>query len=139
MKKYSLITFLLIWVATHCANAQEKILQFVTGQEINVGTLSEDDEASAYRFVFHNSSKRSIKLTKVTTTCGCTAAQFTQKELNPGEKVRLYSPIIRTGHPGKLYTRAFVYIRPVFFNSGSRTCADRHSHSFQKAMEKFSL
>lgn len=96
MKKYSLITFLLIWVATHCANAQEKILQFVTGQEINVGTLSEDDEASAYRFVFHNSSKRSIKLTKVTTTCGCTAAQFTQKELNPGEKVRLYSPIIRT-------------------------------------------
>lgn len=73
-----------------------KILQFVTGQEINVGTLSEDDEASAYRFVFHNSSKRSIKLTKVTTTCGCTAAQFTQKELNPGEKVRLYSPIIRT-------------------------------------------
>lgn len=48
-EKYSLITFLLIWVATHCANAQEKILQFVTGQEINVGTLSEDDEASAYR------------------------------------------------------------------------------------------
>lgn len=29
-----------------------KILQFVTGQEINIGTLSEDDEASAYRFVF---------------------------------------------------------------------------------------
>ena len=100
MKKYSLITFLLIWVATHCANAQEKILQFVTGQEINVGTLSEDDEASAYRFVFHNSSKRSIKLTKVTTTCGCTAAQFTQKELNPGEKGEIVLTYHPDGHPG---------------------------------------
>lgn len=139
MKKYSLITFLLIWVATHCANAQEKILQFVTGQEINVGTLSEDDEASAYRFVFHNSSKRSIKLTKVTTTCGCTAAQFTQKELNPGEKGEIVLTYHPDGHPGKLYTRCFCVYRPVFFNSGSRTCADRHSHSFQKAMEKFSL
>ena len=109
MKKYSLITFLLIWVATHCANAQEKILQFVTGQEINIGTLSEDDEASAYRFVFHNSSKRSIKLTKVTTTCGCTAAQFTQKELNPGEKGEIVLTYHPDGHPGKLYTRAFVY------------------------------
>ena len=95
MKKYSLITFLLIWVATHCANAQEKILQFVT--------------ASAYPFVFHNSSKRSIKLTKVTTTCGCTAAQFTQKELNPGEKGEIVLTYHPDGHPGKLYTRAFVY------------------------------
>lgn len=86
-----------------------KILQFVTGQEINIGTLSEDDEASAYRFVFHNSSKRSIKLTKVTTTCGCTAAQFTQKELNPGEKGEIVLTYHPDGHPGKLYTRAFVY------------------------------
>lgn len=109
MRNFILITLLHIFLPVHHSGAQEKILQFISGQKINVGTLSEDDSPSTYRFVFQNSGKQVVKLAKVSTTCGCTAARFTLKELNPGEEgevVLTYNP---DGHPGKLYTRAFVY------------------------------
>ena len=127
--KYSIyINIFLLLLFTHPADAQkaldrttsdsvmnpktlpagDDILQFVT-KEKNIGTISEDDAPSTYRFTFHNRSQKSVTLTHVKTTCGCTAAEFTQSVVEPGEEGEvslIYHPKNRAG---KLYTRAFIY------------------------------
>lgn len=86
----------------------DDILQF-TCKEINVGILSEDEPAKEYTFVCKNISNKAVTLTEIRTSCGCTKAMTQKKILHPDEMTEIkivYNPL---GHPGKLYSRIFVY------------------------------
>lgn len=86
----------------------EVVLDFVA-KDIHIGTLSEDDAPVAYRFTFSNVSKKSITLTKVTTSCGCTVARFDRKEILPGKQGSITLTFNPFEKAGTVDMKAFVY------------------------------
>lgn len=62
----------------------ESILRF-DKSTLDIGTLTEDDAPQAYRFTGRNISKEAVTVTKVRTTCGCTAAELPAGKILPGE------------------------------------------------------
>jgi hypothetical protein len=51
----------------------------------NFGTMYQHEDVS-YKFVFRNLGDDVLKITKVRSTCGCTAALPAKRELGPGER-----------------------------------------------------
>lgn len=95
----------------------EQIVRF-DSSHIHIGTLRDNDAPRQYTFHFRNLSSDEIRITKVTTSCGCAAAIFPSGTIAPGaeDKVTLtYNPKDRIG---TVETHAFVYttvshIRPI--------------------------
>ena len=76
----------------------------------DLGTLSEDDKPVSHTFTLRNVSTESIRIQRVRTTCGCTAATFDSTTIAPGSttKVKLtYNPKDR---PGTIDVNAYVYL-----------------------------
>ena len=78
-------------------------------KEQNVGTLSEDDAPSSYRFVLRNISSKPVTLTKKVTSCGCTAAEFEVQTIAPGKEGAITLTFHPYGQVGRINNRAFIY------------------------------
>lgn len=77
---------------------------------IDVGAMTEDDAPKTYYFTCTNVSNKTINLTRVRTTCGCTVANIHTKEIlsgGTGVIALTYNP---KNHPGTIDTNAFVYL-----------------------------
>lgn len=87
----------------------DKILSF-DKTVVKIGTITEDDKPVNVCFKFTNVWNDKICIEKISTTCGCTLAEFTVGWVKPGEKgdIKLtYNPF---NHPGTVDTNAFVYL-----------------------------
>lgn len=93
----------------------ESILRF-DKSTLDIGTLTEDDAPQACRFTGRNISKEVITVTKVRTTCGCTAAELPAGEILPGETATIVLTYHPKNHPGTIDTDAFVYL----------SCSEKH-------------
>lgn len=65
-----------------------RLLQFTKVRK-DLGTLTEDDAPVTCRFVGKNVSSQPICIQRIHTTCGCTAAQLSRRELQPGDTLSL--------------------------------------------------
>lgn len=88
---------------------EEEILRF-DRTVLDVGTLTEDDAPQTYRFTCTNVSGKTVKLTCVKTTCGCTAADVRMGEILPGETRVIALTYTPKNHPGTIDTNAFIYL-----------------------------
>lgn len=86
----------------------EKHLRFDTCR-LSVDTLNADDTPRTVNFRFRNVSRRSVTLTKVTTTCGCTVAKFGKKPLAPNEEDSIQLTFHPKNRQGEIYEEALVY------------------------------
>jgi len=86
----------------------ESVLRF-TSIKKNIGTLSEDDAPCITRFSFRNVSKSAVTITRITTSCGCTAAQFDKKTIQAGEESSISLTYHPKNHPGTIDVNAFIY------------------------------
>ena len=93
----------------------ESILRF-DKSTLDIGTLTEDDAPQACRFTGRNISKEAVTVTKVRTTCGCTAAELPAEEILPGETATIVLTYHPKNHPGTIDTDAFVYL----------SCSEKH-------------
>lgn len=93
----------------HSVLEEGEILRF-DRTVLNVGTLTEDDTTQTYRFVCTNVSDEAVKITRVRTTCGCTAADFHTGEILPGETRVIALNYTPKNHPGTIDTNAFIYL-----------------------------
>lgn len=87
----------------------DKILSF-DKTVVKIGTITEDDKPVNVCFNFTNVWNDKICIERVSTTCGCTLADFTFGWIKPGEKGEIkltYNPF---NHPGTIDTNAFVYL-----------------------------
>lgn len=96
----------------------ETILRFDSCRKY-IGTLAEDDAPRTYRFPFRNISGTEVRITRVTTSCGCTAATFDRKPLAPGTESVIAVTYNPKNHPGTVDAQTFVYTTA----SGSRPVA----------------
>lgn len=83
--KYGLFFFFLLSSAHSFAQETggEQVLQFEC-TAINIGTLSEDDAPVTYHFKYCNVSKKTVRISKLTTSCGCTVAKCNKDLVQPG-------------------------------------------------------
>lgn len=75
----------------------------------DIGTISEDDAPYTCKFVFRNISRMAVSITRITTSCGCTAAKFDEKPILPGKESIILLTYNPKNFPGTIDTRAFVY------------------------------
>lgn len=71
--------------------------------------MTEDDDPETFVFRFRNTSKGSIHIDRLVTTCSCVSATVADDDIPAGtySEIRLrYNP---EGHPGKFERRVFVY------------------------------
>lgn len=76
----------------------------------DLGTLTEDDAPVTCRFVGTNVSAQTIYIQRIHTTCGCTAAQLSRRELQPGDTCEVRLTYTAKNHPGTINADAFVYL-----------------------------
>ena len=76
---------------------------------MHIGSMYDTDAPLTCTFPFRNVSGRNVRITKITTSCGCTAAAFSPEALAPGMESAVtlaYNPKNRIG---TVETYAFVY------------------------------
>lgn len=87
----------------------EQILRFDKAV-LHIGTMTEDDAPKIYHFTYTNVSDKTINLTRVRTTCGCTVADVHTGEILPGESGVIALTYNPKNHPGTIDTNVFVYL-----------------------------
>ena len=76
----------------------------------DLGTLTEDDAPVTCRFMGKNVSSQPVFIQRIHTTCGCTAAQLSRRELQPGDTCVVQLTYTAKNHPGTIDADAFVYL-----------------------------
>lgn len=76
--------FIVLLFIAQLGFAQTKALEFDSTQ-FNFGTIAQG-EAANHTFVFINNSKVDVQIDEVKTTCSCTASDWPQGVIKPGEK-----------------------------------------------------
>lgn len=96
MKKLSSILLFLLACIGSFAQPQIKF----ENDTYNFGDIKEDGGKVSGRFVFTNVGNSDLELTMVRTSCGCTAASYTQEPVKPGKQGFIdvtFDPYKRTG------------------------------------------
>ena len=90
--------------------AQNGLLKF-DRNVIDAGTMTEDDAPRTYTFTGRNVSRRTLHITQVKTTCGCTSSTVSSKELKPGATFKVSVTLTPRRYPGTINTGAFLCLR----------------------------
>lgn len=76
---------------------------------VDMGTLHESDTVRVVTFPFRNVCDTAVTITRVTTHCGCTAAEFSKEPIAPGASSEIAVRYNPKGRYGTVDTGAFVY------------------------------
>lgn len=85
-----------------------EILQFKSIRQ-DIGTLGENDAPRTVSFVFRNVSPSPVTVTRIQTSCGCTAASFGKQAVAPGQEGTITLRYNPKNRPGTVDTEAYVY------------------------------
>lgn len=107
MKKSIFIVFICLHISTFAEAQSNKMLEFNQTTH-DFGTFSEDDDSRTYTFRFTNKSDSPVAIAKVTTTCGCTAAQYTRTPVAPQQEGFIKITYNPKGHPGVFKRSVFI-------------------------------
>lgn len=101
MKRLTVILLLIAFVAAARAGA---VISFRKTTH-NFGTFSENKMQTCV-FEFSNTGDAPLIVTQVHASCGCTVADFTQRELKPGEKGKVTVTYNGKGKPLTYFKQA---------------------------------
>ena len=76
---------------------------------LELGTLAETDAPVSRTFTLTNVSDKALRITRVHTTCGCTAATFDTTAIAPNGTTQVVLTYNPKNRPGTIDTDAFVY------------------------------
>jgi hypothetical protein len=128
MRTSTLVLLIILSLAT-LANAQDQArvvssapkLSFVETSH-NFGIIRSGQMVS-HTFEFENTGEEPLVLTKVETTCGCTATQWTREPLQAGQKGQITVTFDSTGKTGNqlkvitVYSNALTPIERIKFSA----------------------
>ena len=103
LKRSSVIGFLTLFLlGLSCLLAQADGPRLVFKEkEWNFGKVKQG-EVVMHEFIFRNEGSLPLKVNRVTTSCGCTAALVSEKEIPPGKEGRLKVTFDSHGYAGKV-------------------------------------
>lgn len=76
---------------------------------LSVDTLKEEDSPRTVSFRFRNVSQKPVKITRVKTSCGCTAAEFNRNPIGLNEASTIRLTFHPKNRPGTVDADAWVY------------------------------
>lgn len=76
----------------------------------NLGKLSETDSPVSHTFSLRNVSGKPLRIGRIRTTCGCTAATFDSTSIAPGEEIGITLTYNPKNRPGTIDVDAFIYL-----------------------------
>lgn len=86
------------------------VLRF-SSYKYDMGAMYEEDSVKDIKFVFRNVSDSVVRISKVTTSCGCTVAYFNDNEtILPGDYGDIVISFNPKGRIGTIDTDAFIYL-----------------------------
>lgn len=80
-----------------------------TSKEYDFGSFKEAEGPRTAKLTFVNKGKKPTFINHVRTSCGCTAASFTKKIIEPGETGSVSVTYNPTGRPGRFRKSVRVY------------------------------
>ena len=101
------LALLLVYAPTYAQKPQKSALLF-SNTTIDLGHIDEDGGAVASFFEAVNTSKNTIEVENIATTCGCTTAEYNKNIVESGEIFRfkvIFNPLNR---PGRIDKQIFV-------------------------------
>lgn len=117
MKKTILITVILTLFCAGLAQAKKKPQIQFEQTIINLGTFPENDALKTVQFKFKNVGNAKLVINSVTTSCGCTVADYPKDFIAPGA-----SGVITVTYDGKgKYPGRFRKGISVYTNNGKET------------------
>jgi len=84
MKKYLIMTFMLLGVFTYSAAQKQAEIKFEKTTH-DFGKFSENQPVQKCTFVFTNVGDAPLVINQAIASCGCTAPSYTKKPIQPGE------------------------------------------------------
>ena len=107
--KYSILglVFAFILCSGSLASAERAAKIKFTEDSFDFGKI-EQGEVLTHVFVFQNTGEETLKIKRVSSSCGCTAALVTKREVPPGEKGELRVTFNSRGLRGKV--TKYVYV-----------------------------
>lgn len=76
---------------------------------IDAGTMTEKAAPETFEYVFENRGNAAVTITRLVSTCSCTAARYDRRMVQPGEKGKILLRYDPRGHVGRFERRVFVY------------------------------
>lgn len=86
------------------ASALEFDTKYIVAEPIN-----EDDRPESFVYRFRNISDRTVKISRVVSTCSCAPARCDRQEVRPGETAEVNVTYHPKGHPGRFERKVFLY------------------------------
>jgi len=114
MKKKYLIgicTIALIIIISGCTNSETARIE-LSQDSFDFGDINPDEGIRTETFFVKNTGVLPLKITAISTSCGCTEAEVESDEIPPGEQTKLtvtYDPSVHPGLTGKI--NRVVYIK----------------------------
>ncbi len=108
MKRFFLVLQLSIIALGVAAQQQAPVLQFMTTNH-NFGDIQEDNGVVSVDFKLKNTGNAPLILTRVATSCGCTASEWTKEPILPGNEGVVTVSYNPKGRPGQINQRITVY------------------------------
>lgn len=105
LRKYFIL--LIFTLYTLSATAQGKLV--FTPSEWNFGTIREADGRVTHVFSGQNTGDKPVVILDVTTTCGCTAPEFSKQPILPGAKTQVKVTFDPANRPGTFAKDLIVY------------------------------
>ena len=109
MKKYNILGFvlaLILCLGSFASGEKGPKIKFIE-ETIDFGKIKQG-EVLNHVFVFQNVGEETLKIKKVQSSCGCTAALITKKEVAPGERGEVKVTFNSRGFRGKL--KKYIYV-----------------------------
>jgi len=100
---------LLLTLVAGCAQQPGQVE--LSASEYDFGTIP-NDKAVSQTFEVRNAGQGKLEILGVSTSCGCTSAEISKRQLGPGETAELkvtYDPLAHDGATGRFMR--IVYIR----------------------------
>ena len=84
-------------------------MRFAAGMTVDFGQIDEDGGAWQGSIVWQNGSDSALRITRITTSCGCLRAECDRSEVAAGGEGTLRLTYYPQGHAGAVTQRIFVY------------------------------
>lgn len=76
---------------------------------IDAGRMNESDPPATFEYVYANTGKNPITVSRLVSTCSCAVARYDRMTVTPGSKGVIYVRYNPEGHPGIFERRVYVY------------------------------
>lgn len=76
---------------------------------VDAGTMADEAAPKTFEYVFVNKGKTPVTISRLVSTCSCTAASYDRRVVGPGEKGKILLRYDPRDHVGRFERRVFVY------------------------------